>query len=274
MPDLSVVIVSYNTRELLRDCLRALRESIGLELEIIVVDNASSDGSAAMVRDDFPEARLLAQSMNSWYCGGNNIGIQHASADFVLLLNPDTEVAPDALALMSRFLLENPQYTGVTAQLHYPGGEIQRTCSQIPGYLHLLLRYTLLGILLPGLRNEVHNELFYGDWDRQSDRDVKVIPGSCTLMRRQDILLDDDLLLYFPEDSLARRLGGDMRFLARAKIKHHEKSSTSSWFATGIFFRDLLVYCRKQHGSARAVLLWLLSRPLYWLIWLKNRPSQ
>ena len=274
MPDLSVVIVSYNTRDLLRNCLQSLRASIGLELEIIVVDNASSDGSAAVVRDRFPEVQLLAQSLNTWYCGGNNIGIQQASADYVLLLNPDTEVAPDALALMHRFLLENPQYKGVTAKLHYPDGEIQRTCSQVPGYLHLLLRYTLLGFLLPGPKNEVHNELFYGDWDRHSDRDVKVIPGSCTMMRRTDLWLDDDLLLYFPEDSLAHRLGGDMRFLSGAKITHHEKSSTRSFFATRIFFRDLLVYCRKQHGTARTLLLWLLSRPVLWLMWLKNRPSQ
>ncbi len=271
MPDLSVVIVSYNTRELLRNCLQSLWESIGLELEIIVVDNASTDGSAAMVRDDFPEAQLLAQSINSWYCGGNNIGIRQARADYVLLLNPDTEVAPDALALMQRFLQENPAYIGISAQLRYPAGEIQRTCSMIPTYLHLLLSYSVLGPLLPASKRRLHDRLFYGDWDRQSDRDVEVIPGSCTLMRREDILLDDDLLLYFPEDSLARQLRGTCRFLAAARIKHHEKSSTRSWLATGIFFRDMLVYCRKQHGITAMLLLWVLSRPVYWLMWLKNR---
>ena len=62
-----------------------------------------------------------------------------------------------------------------------------------------------------------------------------------------------------------------MRFLAAAKIVHHEKSSTRSFFATRIFFRDMLVYCRKQHGGARMLLLWCLSRPLLWLMWLKNR---
>jgi GT2 family glycosyltransferase len=271
MPDVSVVIVSYNTRDLLRNCLLSLRESVGLDLEIIVVDNASTDGSAEMARAEFPEVKLLAQTLNSWYCGGNNIGIEAAGADFALLLNPDTEVAPDALALMHRFLLENPNYVGGTAQLVYPDGEIQRTCARIPAFRDLLMSFSALGFLLPTLKRELQSELAYGDWDRRSDRDVAVIPGSCTMMRREDLRLDDDLLLYFPEEGLAQRHQKPMRFLADARVKHHEKSSTRNWFATSIFFRDMLVYCRKHHGAAKMLLLWLLSRPVYWLMWLKNR---
>ncbi len=271
MPDLSVIIVSYNTRDLLRNCLRSLRESVGVSLETIVVDNASSDGSAAMVSDEFPAVRLLAQTLNTWYCGGNNIGIRAAAADYVLLLNPDTEVTPDALALMLRFLRENPNYAGVTGQLRYPAGGIQPTCARAPAFQNLLLNYSLLGYLLPTLKRSLQAHTAYADWDRLSDRDVEAIPGACTLMRREDILLDDDLLLYFPEETLARRHQRPMRFLAAARLLHHEKSSTRSWFATRVFFRDLLVYCRKHHGAGRMLLLWLLSRPVYWLMWLWNR---
>lgn len=271
MADLSVVIVSYNTCDLLRNCLVSLRESVGLDLEIIVVDNASADGSADMARAEFPEVRLLAQTLNTWFCGGNNIGIEAAHSEFALLLNPDTEVAPDALALMHRFLLDNPDYAGATAQLAYPDGVIQRTCARIPAFRNLLMNYSLLGYLLPTLKRELHEAVTYGDWDRQGDRDVEVIPGSCAMMRRADLWLDDDLLLYFPEEALARRQQKPMRFLAAARIAHHEKSSTRAWFATSIFFRDLLVYCRKHHGIAKTLLLWLLSRPVYWLMWLKNR---
>ncbi len=271
MFDLSVVIVSYNTRELLRDCLQSLRASVGLRLEIIVVDNASTDGSAAMVAQAFPEVVLLEQSTNAWYCSGNNIGIKRATADAVLLLNPDTEVAPDALALMHRCLLDKPQYAGVTAQQRHPDGEIQRTGSEIPSYSSLLLDYSILGKLLPSLRRRVHYEIYYGDWDRQSDRAVKVMPGSCTLMRREELWLDDDLLLYFPEDALACQHQKSAFFLSAAKILHHGKSSTRSWAATSIFFRDLLIFCRKQHGAPKMLLLWLLSRPLMALMWFKNR---
>ena len=151
MPDLSVVIVSYNTRDLLRNCLHSLRQSEGLALEIIVVDNASTDGSADMARAEFPEAILLAQSLNTWFCAGNNIGIRAATSDVVLLLNPDTEVAPDALALMRRFLRQQPDCGGVTAQLRFPDGSIQRTCSRRTDYLHLLLGHSVLGYLLPSL---------------------------------------------------------------------------------------------------------------------------
>ena len=270
MFDLSVVIVSYNTRELLRDCLQSLRASVGLRLEVIVVDNASADGSADMVRQAFPEVVLLEQTVNTWYCGGNNIGIKRATADIVLLLNPDTEVAPDALALLQRFLLDNSGYAGVTAQLRSPDGELQRTGSEIPTYLSLLLDYSVLGKLLPAARRRLHDAIYYGDWDRQSDREVKVMPGSCTMMRRDDLWLDDDLLLYFPEDMLACQHQKRAFFLSDASIKHHEKSSTRSWFATGIFFRDLMIYCRKQHGTPKMLLLWLLSRPIYALMWLKN----
>ena len=270
MPDLSVIIVSYNTRDLLRNCLASLRASVGLSLDIIVVDNASSDGSADMVRDEFPEARLLAQTLNTWYCGGNNIGIAAATADYALLLNPDTEVAPDTLALMLRFLRENPDYVGVTAQLRYPDGQIQPTCARIPSFQNLLLNYSVLGYLLPALKRCLQAHTTYADWDRASDRDVEAIPGACALMRREDCRLDDDLLLYFPEEALARRHQKPMRFLAAAEVLHHEKSSTRTWFATRIFFRDLLVYCRKHHGLGRMLLLRLLSRPVYWLMWFKN----
>lgn len=274
MPDLSVVIVSYSTRRLLRDCLRSLRASVGLALEVIVVDNGSSDGSADMVRDEFPEVILLAQPRNRWFCGGNNIGISQASADYVLLLNPDTVAAPQALAQMRQFLMDNPRFAGITAQMRYPSGGVQPTCSKIPSYFSLLLNYTALGFLLPMTKKRVQADLLYADWDRESSRAVEVIPGSCALMRRQDIRLDDDLLLYFPEDALARRHRRPFYFLADAKIEHHEKSSTRTWRARDIFFRDMLVYCRKHHGILPMLLLWCLSRPVYWAMRLKNRRRQ
>ena len=271
MSDLSVVIVSYNTRRLLRDCLRSLRASVGLALEVIVVDNGSSDGSADMVRDEFPEVVLLAQAQNTWYCGGNNIGISRAAADYVLLLNPDTVVASDALARMLRFLMNSPRFAGVTAQMRYPNGGIQPTCSKIPSYHSLLLNYTALGYLFPTAKRRVQADLLYADWDRESSREVEVIPGSCTLMRRGDIRLDDDLLLYFPEDTLAQSYRRPFYFLADAKIEHHEKSSTQTRLAATLFFRDMFVYCRKHHGILSMLLLWCLSRPVYWAMWLKNR---
>jgi GT2 family glycosyltransferase len=261
---LSVVIVNYNTRDDLRLCLTALRQSQPAP-EVIVVDNASSDGSREMVRAEFPEVTLIAPETNTWFCGGNNLGIQAAHGEYVLLLNPDTVPPPDALNVMVRFMDEHPDYAGATMQLRYPSGEIQRTCSRIPTYRYLLLTQTPLQWLLPGMRRKAQAWHWYEGWARDRDYDVEAVPGSCTLMRRSELWLDDNLLLYFPEDDLARRNAGrKFRFLASHSILHREKSATRTALATRIYFRDLMVYTHKHHGWARAALLWLLTRPLAW----------
>lgn len=272
-PVLSVVIVNYNTRDLLHACLKSLQVSESVELEVIVVDNASSDDSAAMVESEFPEVTLLAQSTNTWFCGGNNIGSQVATGKYILLLNPDTVVAPDALKIMVEFMESHPDYQGVTAQLCYPNGEIQRTCSRVPTYPYLLLSQTPLGWIFPAWKKRLSDHHWYGGWERDRDYDVAAVPGSCTLMRHGDTLLNDELLLYFPEEDLARRHSGKCRFLANAKIEHHEKAATKSWLATRIYFRDMLVYTRTYHGLAAMMLLWLLTRPLYWGMWIKRKIS-
>ena len=271
MSTLSVVIVNYNTRDLLRKCLAALRGSTQ-PAQIIVVDNASSDGSAAMVTDDFPDVDLLALDENTWFTGGNNHGIRAATGNYVLLLNPDTEVAPDALARLVAFMDAHPDYAGCTGQLRYPDGEIQRTCSRIPSFAYLLAFHTPLGWLARGWRARLTAHQWYtaAGFDREQDYDVQVMPGSCLLMRRADIWLNEDLLLYFPEDDLAQRFAGrKFRFLADAKITHHEKSATNNWGASRIYFRDLLVYVRQHHGPAHQWLLWALTRPLWLGMWLR-----
>lgn len=267
---LSVIIVSYNTRGDLRACLESLG-SVQPAPAIIVVDNASSDGSADMVRAEFPHAQLLAMGRNTWFCGGNNLGIAAARGDYILLLNPDTVVQPGALERMVNFLDTHPEYAGVTAQMRYPDGAIQRTCSRIPTYIYLLLEHTPLGWLFRGWRARVSARHWYAGWERDTDRDVEVLPGSC-LMARRGLSLDGNLRLYFPEDDLARRTrGAKYRFLADAVIIHREKSVTRTWLATRIYFRDLLVYTRKHHGAARTALLWILSRPALWAMALKRK---
>jgi N-acetylglucosaminyl-diphospho-decaprenol L-rhamnosyltransferase len=273
MTKLSVVIVNYNTRDLLRDCLASLAASTQ-PAEVIVVDNASSDGSADMVAAEFPQVRLLAQPQNTWFCGGNNIGVEAASGEYVLLLNPDTVVMADTLAVMVNFMDANPDYSGATVQLRYPDGGIQCTCSRVPTYAYLLASHTPLGTMLPRWRGGLARRHWYEDenFNRTTSRDVAAMPGSCTLMRRKDLHLNPELLLYFPEDDLARRFDGHyFRFIAATYIIHHEKSATRSWLASRIYFRDLRVYVRTHHGTGAAWLMWLLTRPLWLGMWLKAR---
>ncbi|MFQ3658663.1 MAG: glycosyltransferase family 2 protein [Anaerolineae bacterium] len=271
-PTVSIVIVSYNTRELLRACLASLRAHAP-EAEVIVVDNASSDGSAAMVTADFPEVVLLAQGENRWYCGGNNLGAAAARGRYVLFLNPDTVVRAGAVQAMVAFLDAHPDYAGATCQLRYPDGSIQQTCSRRITYAYLWGAFTPLA-LLPGVGQALRRRFWYADWGRDTDRDVEAVPGSCTLLRREDARMDDDLLLYFPEDALAARLRRPFRFLSSAVIEHHEKSSTANWQARRIFFRDLLTYTRRCHGAWQAAILAPGAYALLGLLWLRWKVRQ
>lgn len=268
---LSIVIVNYNTRDDVERCLDALHQCDPLP-EIIVVDNASSDGSAGLIRERFPAVRLLTPQRNTWFTGGNNLGLDAATRDYVLMLNPDTIAPPEALTALLAYADAHPEYAGYTGQLRYPDGVIQRTCSRLPTYRYLLLNHTPLGWLLPAAKRAANAHHWYDGWDRDTDHPAEVIPGSCTLIRRGAARLNDALLLYFPEDDLGQRLQPrGFAFVAAARIVHREKSATNNWNATRIYFRDLLVYCRTWHGPVAAALLWLLSRPMLAALWLSRR---
>lgn len=258
---LSVVIVNYQTLALLRACLKALEASTQ-PAEIIVVDN---DGSAQAIAAEFPHVIYLPQAENQWFCGGNRIGVDAAQGAYVLLLNPDTVPQPDALGVLVEFMDAHPDYAGATLQLRYPDGSVQRTCSRLPTYGYLVLNHTPLQWLLRAKTAALNAHHWYGGWERDTPRDVEVLPGSCLLMRRADLQIDDRLRLYFPEDDLGQRFAGrKFRFLCESYITHHEKSVTQSWLATATYYRDLLIYTRTHHGAAHGALLWLLSRPLLW----------
>lgn len=150
--DLSVILVSWNTRELLRACLRSLREALAgspLRAEVLVVDNASADGSAAMVAAEFPEVRLLANTENRNYAAGNNQGIAAASGELLLLLNPDTEVPRGALEALASLLRERPGAGAAAPALVYPDGRPQESVRGFPSPRALVGEITGLARLFP-----------------------------------------------------------------------------------------------------------------------------
>ncbi|MDZ4763653.1 MAG: glycosyltransferase family 2 protein [Chloroflexota bacterium] len=277
---LSVVIVDYRTPEDLRRCLTALHDCRPMP-EVIVVDNAASAAgrspSADLVRAEFPRVVLLTPGRNLWFCGGNNLGVAVAHGKYALLLNPDTIPPPGALAALVAFMEAHPDYAGCTLRLCYPksdgsAGDVQRTCSQIPTFSYLLWTQTALRFVRPAHVRQLDQAHYYGDWTRDNERDVAALPGSCCLMRRDDLRLNEALWLYFPEDDLARRFAGrKFRFLTSHTIIHREKSATRTALATRVYFRDLLVYTRLHHGRTAAALMWLCSRPLAWGLALRWR---
>lgn len=271
MPDLSIVIVNYNTREPLRRCLQSILATRGnLSLEVLVVDNASKDDSVAMVREVMPDAKVIEPGRNTWFTGGNNIGVQQAAGGVVHILNPDTVFQPGTLQTMLAHMKANPKVGGVTCQMRFPDGRLQPTCSLTPGFMDLLLGYTFMGALLAPLRNSRRAVMFFSGWDRQSNKAVEVAPDSNlminTELMRQMGGFDETLKLYFTEDDICRRIidaGYEVHFVAGAVLLHEEGASVSQVrrLASQIYFDDLLAFSRKYYGSGRTLLLQTLMWP-------------
>ncbi|MER3466387.1 MAG: hypothetical protein C4340_04425, partial [Armatimonadota bacterium] len=136
---LSIVIVNWNTKALLEKCLASLQQHAPAEsFEVIVVDNASEDGSAAMVRSRFPQVRLLTERANHGYAAGNNIGIRAALGDAILLLNPDTEFIDDSLQRSVDILRSMPTVGVLAARLVSPDGSTQSSLRSFPRPLPVL----------------------------------------------------------------------------------------------------------------------------------------
>src|SRR5581483_2612243 len=137
---ISVIIVSYNTRDLLRDCLQSLLRSEGRSCELIVVDNASADDSAEMVAREFPSVRLIRSDANLGFAKGVNLGLRLARGEYLLLLNSDTVVHPGALRVMAERLAQDPTAGGVACRLLNEDGTLQATVSNRPGPMLLFWR--------------------------------------------------------------------------------------------------------------------------------------
>lgn len=271
MPVLSIVIVNYNTREPLRRCLESIKATRGsLDVQVIVVDNASKDNSPAMVREVIPEALLVEPGRNTWFTGGNNLGMESATGEFALILNPDTVFQTGTLQAMVDYLHRHAGVGGVTCQMRFPDGKLQGTCSRVPLYLDLLLGYTFLGAVLKPWRDARRKVMFFSDWDRQSNRAVEVAPDS-NLMIRSDLFrqiggFDEQLKLYFTEDDICRRIlnsGQEVHFVAEGVLLHEEGASVSQVrrLASQVYFDDLLAFARKYYGAGRALILQALIAP-------------
>jgi GT2 family glycosyltransferase len=256
--DLSIVILSWNTRELLRACLESLqRDRSRFRREIIVVDNASQDGSADMVRADFPEVVLIANSANLLYAEGNNEGARRASGRYLCLLNSDTEVRPESLDRLLEFLQAHDDCAMVGPKLVNPDGSLQRGCNRFPGLLDPLLDSTPLGSFAPGRWWVDHTRM--RDFDHAHSKDIDQPSGACMMVRREEFLaqggLDPALSLFFNDVDLClrwRRQGRRIHYLASAEVLHHAGASTKKYielYRNALWFRNRATFYRKHYGA-------------------------
>lgn len=267
--DLSILIISWNVRELLQRCLAALPAAVGpgLTYEVIVVDNASSDGTVEAIRAAFPQVQVIANSENRGFTGGNNQTLAAARGDFLFLLNPDTEPRPGSIAALHYYLAAHPALGIVGPRLWYGDGSPQSSRRRFPTLLTLFTESTVVQEYLPWLPHFARYRLA----DRPPDeaQTVDWLVGAALLVRRQVYAqiggLDEGFFMYSEELDWCRRAaaaGWQVGYEPAAEIVHYEgKSSEQAVAARHIrFCRSRVRYTRKYHGAfwAAALRLWLL----------------
>jgi GT2 family glycosyltransferase len=256
--EVSVVIVNWNTRDLLRNCIRSILNQTSVSHEIIVVDNASRDGSADMVRAEFPAVTLIANSENNGFAAANNQGLRVSCGRTVLLLNPDTLILNGAIDQMLGWLDRHPGVGCVGCQVLEGPGVIQRTCFADPTLLNFVMVEFGLMRLAPWV--PFFGRSWYTDWDRKSERKVDVVSGMFMLVPRTVMdhvgLLDDAFFVYGEESDWCRRIrkaGYSCVFSPEAQIIHLDGGSKSTSQIRSRMYVQIqkshLIYTRK-HSSA------------------------
>jgi len=286
-PDISVLIVSFNTQARLRECLQALRaQTGGVRLEVVVVDNASRDGSADMVSREFPEVRLIRSAVNLGFGNGNNRALPEALGRYLVLLNSDALLPPDALAQALAHMEAAPDVGMGGGRLLAPDGGWQPSARRFPALLDEFLNLSGLAARFPQSR-------LFGRFDRTwADPDVAAevdwVPGAFAIIRRDLIeqisFFDPRFFLYYEEVDLCRRIkaeGYAICYWPDLRISHigGESSKTlegMSFSSKGAQLtlwrmRSQALYYRKWHGRLAAWLVKALEQGWHRLRAWRNR---
>ncbi len=263
-----IVIVSWNTKDLLRDCLRSVFLELAnaqLMAKVFVVDNNSADGSAQMVREDFPNVKLIANSENLGFAAANNQVLLHYPAPFYLILNPDTEVLPGAFQTLLKFMESHPKAGIVAPQLLNSDRSIQRSCRSFPTISGMT--FALLG--LKSFRGKKIGNYLMLDFDHKSTSQVDQPEGACLLVRSEIVekldAFDERFFMLFEEVDWCYRIkqaGYEIWFNPEAKIIHHYGQSIKQVKAKMIYYshRSFYLYITKHSSS---VLLFIFKPLLY-----------
>lgn len=231
--DISVVIVTFNSRGFIRACLESIAKAgEGENWKVIVVDNASVDGSAD-VATEYPNVQIIRKCRNAGFAAGVNSGLDVADSKYVLLLNPDTVVTDDSIQTLKDYLDANTEVACVAPQLLNFDGSIQPSCREFPTLKTILAEF----FLLPGVRRRFPKLDRYrmGYFDHRSWREVDQPMASCMLLRKGVLdevgRLDEHMPIFFNDVDLCRRIkerGWSIVFLPDAKVYHYCGASTKT----------------------------------------------
>ena len=262
MSQISVVIVNWNTRELLEQCLAAVYDtSRPPKIEVWVVDNASTDGSAEMVRTRFPAAKLLQNSGNAGFGRANNQVLRQVSTDYVLLLNPDAIIQPGALPAMWTWMEAHPAVGVVGPTLLNPDGSFQAAGNDFP---RLLTQW----LVIAGLAHRLLGPHFPSHGPRPDSEPVRTdwVGGACLLVRSRAIqavgLLDEDFFMYAEETDWCYRMwqaSWEVYWLPAAHCLHWRGQSSRQALALtpARLAQASYLFFRKHYGQPRTALLQL-----------------
>lgn len=264
--DLSIVILNYKSRGLVKQCVKTIGlVAPRLRYEIIVVDNASNDGTGEMLAAAFPHVKFIASPSNAGYAAGNNLGIAASCGRYVLVLNPDITVRPGAIDAMVEHMDANRDIGVLGPKLLHPDGSLDESCFRFPTPAIPVYRRTPLGRTAAGRAALEHYVM--ADFDRNATRDVDWLLGAALLVRRDALakvgLLDERFFLYLEDTDWCRRFrehGWRVTYFTGATMVHyHERlSARGSWLvgplrkSTRIHISSAIKYFRKW-GTEAAV---------------------
>lgn len=282
MIDVSVIIVSWNTKDILQGCLRSVyKQTQDISFEVIVVDNASSDDSAMMVKEKFPKVILIENTENRGFAAANNQGMRIAKGRYVLLLNSDTIIIDNALAKIVVFADSHPQAAAVGCRVLNPDKTLQRTCFMFPSILNLLLSSTYLYRIFPKSRFFGRERMTW--WDRSDTREIEVVTGCFMLVRREAIeqvgMMDEQFFMYGEETDWCYRFkqtGWEIIFNPTAEIIHLGGQSSKQTQAKMLvqLRLSILRFIKKHYGglsyktaSLLIVLFFAVRVPVWLTVW-------
>ncbi|NWF94045.1 MAG: glycosyltransferase family 2 protein [Syntrophaceae bacterium] len=255
---LSVIIVNWNTKEFLLQCLESVHQSVREKgMEVFVVDNGSTDGSVAAVRERFPEVKLIENRTNLGFARANNQALRLSKGRYVLLLNPDAKVKPGAIDRLTSFMDAHPEAGAAGGQLLNPDGSKQNSIANFPSLATELLNKSLLRWLFP-------SKYPGKEQDYTEPIEVDSVIGACMMVRRDTMeqvgLLDEDYFLFLEETDWCyrmKRAGWRIYHLPQAEVYHFQGKGAEieKRRARVEYFRSRYHFFKKNRGSLQWLIL-------------------
>jgi GT2 family glycosyltransferase len=248
----SVVIVNWNTRDMLRECLRSLASETTICHEVFLVDNASTDGSEEMVATEFPDVCLITNQDNRGFAAANNQALLRAQGDMLLLLNPDTVILDGAVDTMHQWLTEHPPVGGVACKLLNTDGSLQSSCRKFYSFWRSIVDSQKLPNLIP--RESVLAKRWLSKhlmcyFQHDDVRRVDHARGAVVMIRREALrdsgLLDEQYFLYGEETDLFMRMrnaGWPLFFIPHAQVTHHGGAASTQVRTASLIARHRAFY--------------------------------